>query len=97
MLCRQIGLAFSIAGILTACASVPTATESDLDANDVADVDRAVIDNPVADTNYLGDAHPDSIRECRKVATTGSYVKRTVCGPNRDDRELLQVITSPPH
>ncbi len=96
MLCRQIGLAFSIAAILAGCASMPTDTASDLDATDVADVDRAISDSPVANTNYLGGAGPDSIRKCRKEATTGSYVKRIVCEPKRDDREKLAVITSPP-
>jgi len=95
MLCRQIGLAFSIAAILTGCASAPTDTESDLDAKGSDDVDRAVFDSPVAETNYLGDAGPEHIRVCRKEATTGSYVKRMVCGPRRDDRGLLQVISSP--
>jgi len=97
MLRSQIGLAFSIAAILTGCASVPTDTESDLGANDTANVDRAVFDSPVVNTNYLGGAGPESIRACRKEATTGSYVKRMVCGPKRDDRNLLAVITSPPN
>lgn len=92
---RYVGLTFVMVAIIAGCASAPINTES---GNDVSDaVDHAVDDEPVANMDYLGGADPKSIRRCREVAPTGTYIKRIVCGPPRDDRALISIISSPPN
>jgi hypothetical protein len=83
--------------IIAGCASAPTDNESEKQATDAVDVDQTVRDGGVAYKDYLSGVDPDSVNRCRKETQTGTYIKRTVCGPKRDDRGLLTVITSPPH
>ena len=93
MFCRHVGITFFAAAIVAGCVSAPREIESE----NAVDIDGTNHDGPVTDVNYLGGARPEGIRRCRKEASTGTYVKRIVCGPKRDDRNLLEVIASPPH
>ncbi len=97
MLCRHVGLTFLMTAIIAGCASAPTDIESEKQAANAVDVDPTIRDGGVAYKDYLSGVDPDSVNRCRKEAQTGTYVKRIVCGPKRDDRDLLEVITSPPH
>ena len=96
MLCRYSGLTFIMATILGACASSPADIGSEGSASNAVGNDPMISDDGVSNVDYLSGADPESINKCRKEATTGTYVKRIVCGPIKDDRELLHVITSPP-
>lgn len=96
MLCRHRGLSFLMTAIIAGCASVPTDIESEEQAIDAVDVDPALRDGGVAYKDYLYGVDPDVVNRCRKETQTGTYIKRTICGPKRDDRDLLTVITSPP-
>jgi len=96
MFWHQIEITFFTVAIIAGCASAPSDIESDIelenDVNKVVNVDHTVDDGPVTFKDYLDSTDPNSVRRCRKEAHTGSRIKRTVCGPQKDDIDLLRVI-----
>lgn len=81
-------LAVTIAG----CVDAPTETES---KNNIDHRDITVYPSDAKsaqNAGYLNGARPDDIVQCRDVAPTGSRLRRTICGPQKDDSELFSII-----
>ena len=89
---HQIGITVLTASIFAGCGAAPIDSESENEVNQVADVGHASDHGPVTYVDYLDGAHPDSIHRCKEEAETGSRIRRTVCGPQKDNIELLHVI-----
>ena len=89
---HQIGSTLLTVAIFAGCGTAPIDSESENDVNQVADVGHTTEHGPVTNVDYLDGAHPDSIYRCKKEAETGSRIMRTVCGPQKDNIDLLHVI-----
>ena len=95
MVWHQVGFFIVTTSIIVGCASAPIDMDSEKEVNRAVDVDYTVNDGSVASKDYLDNADPDSVRKCRRGASTGSRVSRPVCGPEKDNSGLLTVIGSP--
>lgn len=93
---RHVRLTLFVAAIVSGCAAAPVSVNPEVNDDQSANAEVSATPGATSLSEYLHDADPKSLRRCRKEAPTGSNVNRTKCGPPRDDRELLPLITSPP-
>ena len=92
MFWHQAGIIIFTATMMAGCASAPTAIKSERVIDQAVNVDQSSNDGPVGLEGYLDGVHPDRIAKCHKVAQTGSRLRRIVCEPKKDDRDLLGII-----
>ena len=92
---RHVGIIFCMK-MIAGCASAATDINSDNNTNHGVDADDPVYNDPVAYKVYLKGVDPDRFNRCRKEVPTGSHLERIVCGPKRDDRDLIPLLSSPP-
>ena len=89
---RLVGITIFVATMIAGCAAAPNAIESENVADHRGLAGHTFNDEPVRNADFFDDTQPDYAVQCRNVAPTGSRLRRTICGPQKDDSELFSVI-----
>ena len=92
MFWHQASSTLVIATITAGCISAPIANEPEEKANDQSVSVSHPDDDAVAYDDYYNGAATPKVVKCEKVATSGSRLKRVICGRGKDDSDLFSVI-----
>lgn len=89
---RLAGITVFFATMIAGCAASPTAIESENVIDNRGHSGHTSGNGPVQNAKFLDRTQNEHIVSCRNVAPTGSRIRRTVCGPKKDDSELFSII-----
>lgn len=92
MFWRHVNATLIFGAILSGCTSTSSVKQPKDTSDQTEAVTHSTDDGSIGQAIYLDGADPNDIAKCRKVATTGSRLRRTVCSHPKDDSDLFGVI-----
>ena len=92
MFWHHVGSTLVIVTIVAGCASAPIATGPEKTNDRAVPATHTDDDGTIGSAVYLEGAAPNQIVKCRESTTTGSRLRRTICGRGRDDSALFGLI-----
>ena len=92
MFWHQVGSTLIIAATMTGYASTSSVIEPEKTSDRAVSATHTEDDGAIGSADYLEGAAPNQIVKCRESTTTGSRLRRTICGRGRDDSALFGLI-----
>lgn len=92
MFLHHVNATLIIALTMTGCASTSSVIDPEKTSDRAASATHTDDDGAFGSAVYLEGAAPNQIVKCRESTTTGSRLRRTICGRGRDDSALFGLI-----